>query len=142
MSQAVNRLQGRRNKSWLRRILFWFASLVVVLVVAVVIATPWILRAAVPEIFTRFAMQASVTGGSLSLLRREFTLEGFVLGAPDAPTLSLGELGVGLGLRALIEGRIKLRHIRVKDVSIDLQRLLAQRYARKLTTMPENSKEY
>ncbi|GMQ75022.1 MAG: hypothetical protein BMS9Abin01_0265 [Gammaproteobacteria bacterium] len=95
------------------------------LVVTAVIAAPWILRAAVPEAFARFGMQASVTGGSLSVLRREVTLEGFILGAPDAPALSVGELGVGLRLRALIEGRIKLRHVRVKDVSVDAPRLLA-----------------
>ena len=63
----------------------------------------------------------------MSLLRRELTLQGFLFGAPDAPALSLGELGIGLDLRALFKGRIKLRHLRVKDVSINAQRLLALR---------------
>ncbi len=125
MAHPKYRPRRRRKKSWFGRILFWCAGTIFVLVVAVVIATPWILRAAVPEAFARFGMQASVTGGSLSLLRREVTLEGFTLGAPDAPALSIGGLGVGLGLRALIEGRIKLRHLRVKDVNINAQRLLA-----------------
>ena len=125
MAHPEYRPRRGRRKSWLGRILFWFAGTVLVLVAAAVIATPWILRAAVPEAFARFGMQASVTGGSLSLSRREVTLEGLVLGAPEAPALSLGELGVGLGLRALVEGRIKLRHIRVKEVSVDAPRLLA-----------------
>lgn len=125
MAHSEYRPRSKRRKSWLGRILIWTAGIVVAALVAVVIATPWILRAGVPEGFARFGMQASVTGGSLSLLRREITLEGFVLGAPDAPALSLGELGVGLGLRALIEGRIKLRHLRVKNVSLSADRLLA-----------------
>ncbi|MEE9267381.1 MAG: hypothetical protein V3V86_11695, partial [Gammaproteobacteria bacterium] len=107
------------------RILFWCVGTALVLVVAAVIAAPWVLRAAVPEVFARLGMQASVTGGSLNVLRREVTLEGFILGAPDAPALSLGELGVGLNLWALTKGRIKLRHIRVRDVSMNVQRLLA-----------------
>ena len=107
------------------RILFWCVVTALLVVLAVLIAAPWILRAAVPEVFARLGTQASVTGGSLNLLRGEITLEGFVLGAPDAPALSLGELGIGLGLRALVQGRIKLRHIRVRDVGMNTRRLLA-----------------
>lgn len=109
----------------LGRILFWCVVAALFSILAAVIAAPWILRAAVPEVFARLGTQASVTGGSLSLLRGEITLEGFVLGDPDAPALSFGELGVGLALRALVQGRIKLRHIRVRDVSMNAQRLLA-----------------
>ena len=135
MARSEHQPRRRRKKSWLGRILFWCAGAVLVLVVAAVVATPWILRAAVPEAFARLGMQASVIGGSLSVLRREVTLEGFTLGAPDAPALSLGELGVGFGLRALIEGRIKLRHLRVKDVSINAQRLLGLQKLRDTTSM-------
>jgi hypothetical protein len=127
MAHPENRSRRRRKKSWLGRILIWCAGMVVVLLVALVIATPWILRSAVPEAFARYSMQASARGGSLSLLRRELTLQGFILGAPDAPALSLGELGIGLDLRALFKGRIKLRHLRVKDVSVNARRLLALR---------------
>ena len=127
MAQAEFPSHTRRKRSWLGRVLLWCTGIVVVLVIATAIATPWILRAAVPEIFARLSMQASVTGGSLSLLRRELTLNGFVLGAPDAPALSVGELGVGLEVSALIDGRIKLRHLRVKDISMNAQRLLAFR---------------
>jgi hypothetical protein len=129
MAHPENRTRRRRKKSWLGRILFWCAGTVLLLVVAAAIAAPWILRAAVPEAFARLGMQASVTGGSLNVLRREVTLEGFTLGAPDAPVLSLGELGVGLNLLALTRGRIKLRHIRVRDVSMNAQRLLALQQA-------------
>ena len=125
MAHPDNRPRRRRKKSWLGRILFWCVVAALLLILAAVIAAPWILRAAVPETFARLGMQASVTGGSLNLLRAEVTLEGFILGAPDAPALSLGELGVGLSLPALTQGRIKLRHIRVRDVSINAQRLLA-----------------
>ena len=129
MAHPENRARRRRKKSWLGRILFWSVVAALFSILTAVIAAPWILRAAVPEVFARLGTQASVTGGSLSLLRGEITLEGFVLGDPDAPALSLGELGVGLGLRALVQGRIKLRHIRVRDVSINAQRLLALRRA-------------
>jgi hypothetical protein len=111
----------------LGRILFWAAAAVLVLFVAVVIATPWILRATVPDAFAAYGIEASITGGTLNPLRREITLEGFTLGAPDAPALTLGELGVGLGLRALLDGRIQLRHLRVKDVGLDAERLLELR---------------
>ena len=111
----------------MRRLVVWSAAVVVVIMAAAVIVTPSLLRAGVPEVFARFGMQASAKGGSLSLLRQEITVAGFVLGAPDAPALSLGELGVGLELRALLEGRIKLDHIRVKDVGLDAERLLALR---------------
>ena len=103
----------------------WCAAAVLILIVAAVIATPWIVRATVPDVFARFGIEASVTGGTLNPLRREITLEGFTLGAPDAPALTLGELGVGLELRALLGGRIKLRHLLVKDVSLNAERLLA-----------------
>ena len=125
MAHPDNRSRRRRKKSWLGRILFWCVVAALLSILAAVIAAPWILRAAVPEAFARLGMQASVTGGSLNLLRAEVTLEGLILGAPDAPALSLGELGVGLSLRALTQGRIKLRHIRVRDVSINAERLLA-----------------
>jgi hypothetical protein len=127
MAQAEYQSHRRRKKSWLGKVLLWCVGIFVVLVVAVAIATPWILRTAVPDIFARFAMQASVTGGSLNLLRRELTLNGFVLGGPDTQALSVGELGVGLSVRALIDGRIKLRHIRVKNISLNAERLLALR---------------
>lgn len=109
------------------RFLFWSACIVVVLLVAVTIATPWILRAAVPEAFARLGLQASVSGGRLNLLRPGVSLEEFVLGLPDAPALSLGELGVGFDLRALAAGRVRLRHLRVKDVSTNVDRLLELR---------------
>jgi len=127
MAQAEYQSHKRRKKPWLGRVLFWCAGLLVVLAFAVVIATPWILRSAVPRVFADFDMQASVTGGSLSLLRREVVLRGFVLGAPDTPALTVGELGVGLSVRALIDGRIKLRHIRVKNIDLNAERLLALR---------------
>lgn len=127
MAHSEYRPPRKRKKSWLGRIFVWSIVVVVALIAAAVIATPWILRAGVPEAFARFGMQASVKGGRLSLLRQEIALEGFVLGAPDAPALSLGELGVGLELLALVEGRIKLRHIRVNNVGIDGERLLALR---------------
>ncbi len=127
MAHSEYRPRRKRKKSWLGRIFLWSIVVVVALIAAAVIATPWILRAGVPEAFARFGMQASVKGGRLSLLRQEIALEGFVLGAPDAPALSLGELGVGLELLALVEGRVKLRHIRVKNVGIDGERLLALR---------------
>ena len=125
MNHSDYRPRRRRSKSRVGRILVWLAGIVVVLVVAIVVATPWILRAGVPEVFARAGLRASVTGGGISLLRREVTLRGFVLGAPDAPALSMGELGVGLNMGALLEGRVKLRHLRVKNVSIDADRLLA-----------------
>jgi hypothetical protein len=127
MARPPNRQRRKRRKSWLGRILFWSACVVVVLAVAVAMAAPWILRAAVPEAFARMGLQATVSGGSLSLVRREVTLEGFVLGAPQAPALSFGELGLGLGVRALLAGRIKLRHLRVRDIDMNVERLLALR---------------
>jgi hypothetical protein len=127
MVRPENRPRTRRGKSWIWRVLFWCAATALALLVAVVIAMPWILRAAVPDAFARFGIEASVTGGGLNPLRREITLEGFTLGAPDAPALTLGELGIGLGLRALLDGRIKLRHLRVKDVNLNAERLVALR---------------
>lgn len=107
--------------------LFWLGCVVATLFVGLAIAAPWILRAAVPDAFERVGLRATVTGGSLSLVRREITLQGFVLGAPETPALSLAELGLGLELRALADGRIKLRHIRVRDIDVDIERLLALR---------------
>lgn len=107
--------------------MFWSTCIVVVLVVAVVIATPWILRAAVPEAFARFGLQASIEGGSLNPLRGEITLRGFTLGEPATPALALRELGVGVALPALLRGRLKLRRLRVRDVSVDAERLLELR---------------
>ena len=74
MAHPENRTRRRRKKSWLGRILFWSVGTVLVLVVAAAIAAPWILRAAVPEVFARLGMQASVTGGSLNVLGGEVTL--------------------------------------------------------------------
>jgi len=127
MRHSEHPTRTKRRKSWLRRLAVWSASAVLVLLVAIVVAAPWILRSAVPEVFARFGVQASATGGSLRLLRREVTLEGLVVGAPGVPAISLGELGIGLGLRALVEGRIQLRYLRVKNVSMDIEKLVALR---------------
>lgn len=129
MADRQNRPRRRRRRSWLARTLIWGVVTVAVLMMAVVIATPWIVRATVPGIFARYGVEASVGGGTLNPLRREVTLEDFVLGATEAPALSFGELGIGLGLRALLDGRIRLRHLRVKNVSLNAGRLLALREA-------------
>lgn len=127
MAGPQHRSRRRRRKSWLGRVLLWSIFAVVALLVAVAIATPWILRAVVPDAFARLGLEATVAGGSLSLVRREIALQGFVLGAARAPAVSLGELGLGFAVRDLIKGRIKLRHVRVTDIDIDFERLLAMR---------------
>jgi len=127
MTHSEYQPRRKRRKSWLGRFLIWSGGIVVVLLVAVAVATPWILRAAVPQAFARFGLQASVSGGRLSPLRPGVSLENFVLGAPDAPALSVGEFGVGFDLRALAAGRVRLRHLGVKDVSMDVDRLLELR---------------
>lgn len=97
------------------------------MVVAAVIATPWAVRTLLPEAFARVGLEASVTGGTLNPLRGEIALEGLVIGDPDGPALSFRELGVGLAPGALIRGRIKIRHLRMVHVALDMEKLLALR---------------
>ena len=106
------------------RLLLWSSVTLVVLVVALVIAAPWLVRAAVPEAFARFGLVASASGGRFNPLRAEITVEGFTLGDSAQPALSLDELGMGIGLRALAGGRLELKRLRVKGVDANSERLM------------------
>jgi len=119
------RPRRKRKKSWMVRLLLWSAVMVVVLVVGLVIATPWLVRTVVPEAFARFGLEASASGGRFNPLSAEITVEGFALGAPGAPAISLDELGIGVGLRALAAGRVELKHLRVKGVDANTDRLMS-----------------
>jgi hypothetical protein len=96
---------------------------VCLVVVLVMVATPWFVRFGVPEVFARHGVQASVDGGRLDLVRRELILEGFKLGSPDTPALSLDEAGLGFDLASLLRGRVKLGRLRVEGVELDPERL-------------------
>ena len=51
MAHPETRSRRRRKKSLLGRILFWCVVAALFSILAAVIAAPWILRAAVPEVF-------------------------------------------------------------------------------------------
>lgn len=119
------RPRRKRSRSWLGRLLLWSGVTVLVVGLALVIAAPWLVRAAVPEAFARLGLEASASGGRFNPLRAEITVEGFVLGPAAQPALSLDELGIGVSVRALISGRLELKRLRVKGVDADTDRLMS-----------------
>ena len=106
------------------RLLFWSSATLVVLVVALVVSTPWLVRTFLPEAFARFGLEASASGGRFNPLRAEIAILGFTLGDAAEPALALDELGIGIGLRALAGGRIELKRLRVKGVDANTERLM------------------
>ena len=123
MRDPVYPVQRRRRKSFLGRFALWTGLVACLLVVGAVFSTPWAVRHAVPEIFARYGVQASAQGGRLSLLRGELTLSALKLGESQAPALSLGEVGIGLDLRALVRGHLRVRRVRIEDAEFDPERL-------------------
>ena len=91
------------------------------------IALPALLRHAIPRALEARGFPSSVDGVRVDLFGEEITLLGFDLGRSERPFVTFGEVRINVALRALLDGRIKIRNIRVRDAQFDFEALSESR---------------
>ena len=116
---------GRRPAagSGLARILRWAFGLLVMLALLAYVGLPTLIRATVPRLLADHGVPAAIETVSVDFSTQHVTLFGLRIGTETGPSVRFAEVRMHVDPRALLERRLKIRDLRLREARFDLDTL-------------------